>query len=174
ELGDLFRRARTLLQAVFADYQLYPGASEPLSFVGHPVLDESGLAIGVIVLQIGNKKVYDILGDYTGLGSTGETLVGTLHGDEILFAPPLRFDPQAPHRRRVKMGGPVAVPLQRGVKGQRGFGITTDYRGRQVAAVWSYVPSARWGLVIKQDTEEAYAMINQQRIAVAGLLLGNL
>ena len=32
-------------------------------------------------------------------------------------------------------------------------------------AAWSYVPSFRWGLQVKQDRDEAFAMIDQQRLA---------
>ena len=171
ELADLFRRAKSLLQAVFADYQVYPGSAEPLTFVAHPVIDEKGAAVGVVVLQLGNKVVYDILNDLNGLGETGETIVGLLKGDEVTYVAPSRFDPDAAFRRTVKIGGPTGVPLQKAAKGERGVGSAVDYRGKKVVASWSYIPSVRWGLVVKQDESEAYELIYYQTLAVAGLLV---
>jgi methyl-accepting chemotaxis protein WspA len=170
ELADLFGRAKTLLQSVFADYQIYTGESQPLSFVAHPVLDENGLAVGVLVLQLSNDVIYGILNDYNGLGETGEVTAGLLNGDEITYVSPSRFDPDAAFRRKIKIGSDKGVPMQRAARGQRGFGLVADYRGQRVAAVSAYVPSFRWGLVVKQDYAEAYELITQQSLAVAGLM----
>ena len=41
ELADLFGRARSLLQAAVADFQIYPGLKKPISFVGAPIFDFS-------------------------------------------------------------------------------------------------------------------------------------
>ena len=41
--------------------------------------------------------------------------------------------------------------MQKAVQGERGYGEAIDYRGQPVLAVWSYLPSFRWGMVVKQD-----------------------
>jgi methyl-accepting chemotaxis protein WspA len=174
ELGELFGRAKVLIQAVLSDYQPYPGVKEPLAFVAHPVVDDNGLLIGVVVLQLGNQVLNDILDDYTGLGETGETLAGQLHGDEVIFVAPTRFDRGAAFHRKLKIGNKTGVPIQLGTQGQRGYGDSNDYRDKSVVAVWSYLPSVRWGLVVKMDSDEAYELIYHQRLAVAGLLLATL
>ena len=56
------------------------------------------------------------------------------------------------------------------MRGQRGYGEAIDYRGKQVIAAWSYIPSYRWGMVVKQDINEAFALINQQRLAISLLM----
>ena len=38
-------------------------------------------------------------------------------------------------------------------------------------AVWSYVPSVHWGIVVKMDSDEAFELNYFQRLAVGGLLL---
>ena len=57
------------------------------------------------------------------------------------------------------MGSDRAIAMQRAVQGQRGYGEAIDYRGFPVAAAWSYLPSYRWGMVVKQDTDEAFARV---------------
>ena len=49
--------------------------------------------------------------------------------------------------------------MQKAVQGQRGYGEAIDYRGEPVIAAWSYLPSYRWGMVVKQDIDEAFALI---------------
>src|SRR4029077_8978670 len=96
---------------------------------------------------------------------TGETLVGVRRGDEVVFVAPLRHDRDAAFRRRVKMGENLSTGMQLAVKGQQGYGPAIDYRGVPIMGAWTYVPSFRWGLMVKQDRDEAYAMVDQQRMA---------
>jgi methyl-accepting chemotaxis protein WspA len=39
---------------------------------------------------------------------------------------------------------------------------------------WCYVPSFRWGLVVKQDADEAFGLVRFQRLAVIGLSLATI
>ena len=87
-------------------------------------------------------------------------------GDELIVRRPAAARP----RRGVPAAGcgwasDRATPMQRAVQGERGYGEAIDYRGEPVVAAWSYLPSFRWGLVVKQDGDEAFALINQQRLA---------
>jgi len=169
ELAEVFERAKMLLQAEVSDYQIYSGLSEPAVFLAHPVLKE-GRMVGMLVLQIGNRELFRVFTDYNGLGETGEVLVGVRQRDEVVFVAPLRFDPDAAFRRRIRIGDARGSALQDAVNGGRGYGPGLDYRAQPVMAAWTYIPSFRWGLVVKQDRAEAFAMLNQQRWAIGSLL----
>ena len=56
--------------------------------------------------------------------------------------------------------------MQKAVEGERGYGEAIDYRGKPVVAAWSYLPSFRWGMVVKQDDGEAFALIYRQILVV--------
>ena len=169
ELAEVFERSKMLLQSEVSDYQVYPGLTEPAVFIAHPVVKE-GTVIGVIVLQIGNNEIYRVFGDYDGLGETGETVVATRKGDQLIFVSPLRHVRDAAFRTTVRIGEARSTAMQRAVKGERGYGQAIDYRGEPIVSVWSYIPAFRWGLQVKQDRTEAYAIIDRQRLA-GGLLL---
>src|SRR5271157_4821037 len=169
ELAEVFERSKMLLQSEVSDYQVYPGLTDPAVFIAHPVLKE-GAVIGVTVLQIGNHEIYRIFGDYEGLGETGETLVATRKGDQLIFVSPLRHVQDAAFRTTVRMGEESSSAMQRAVKGERDYGQAIDYRGEPIVSHWSYVPAFRWGMQVKQDRAEAYAVIDRQRL-VSGLLL---
>jgi signal transduction histidine kinase/HAMP domain-containing protein len=101
--------------------------------------------------------------DYTSLGQTGETLIGTKIDNEAVFVNPLRHDPHAAFRRRITIGTKEAVPIQEAVNGTNGSGISIDYRGEEILAVWRYLPSPRWGMVVKIDAKEAFAPVIKLR-----------
>jgi methyl-accepting chemotaxis protein WspA len=165
ELAGVFDRARTLLQADLSDFQQYPGMSAPTAYICSPILNQGAL-VGVVALELENDQVFRVFGDYTGLGVTGETLVGRLQGEEVVVVAPLRHRADAAFKTKVRLGDKRAEALQYAAQGQRGQSDTMDYRGVPVVAVWTYLPSYRWGMVVKQDAAEAYALVQQQRIII--------
>ena len=164
ELAEVFDRVRTLLQTEVSDYQMYPGRSEPAAFIASPIFNDQGLIIGFVALELGNQHVFRVFNDYSGLGATGETMVVMRSGDELTFVAPPRNEPDAAFKYRVRIGSEKSTAMQKAVQGQRGYGEAIDYRGKPVIAAWSYLPSYRWGMVVKQDIDEAFALVYKQRI----------
>lgn len=174
ELEGVYDRVKTLLQEEISDMRIYEGSTEPAVFVAGPVLREGAL-VGVLAFQVDNEELYSIIEDRAGLGDTGETVVLTRIGNDALVAAPLRHLADAAFRHRIPLGSPDGVASQAAVRGQRGHGRRLDYRGIETLAVWSYVPSFRWGLNVKQDASEALAMVeSQRRLTLLVLLLGAL
>jgi len=173
ELAGGFDLARTLLQSDLTGFQTYGSSAAPLAFVTCPVLDE-GRVTGVLALGVGTQRVWKILSDLTGLGDTGEIVAGELAGGSVLITTPLRHVDNAAFRMRIPIGSTQASATQAAAAGQRGYGTVADYRGREVAAAWCYVPSFRWGLVAKQDASEAFGLVRFQRLAVIGLSLATI
>jgi methyl-accepting chemotaxis protein WspA len=131
---------------------------------------KEGTVIGVVVLQLGNGEIYRLFNDYDGLGETGETVAVTSKGDQMIFVSPLRHIHNAAFHTTVRTGENRSTAMPHAVKGERGYGPTIDYRGVPVISCWSYMPAFRWGMNVKQDRSEAYAIIDQQRLASALLL----
>ncbi len=173
ELAAGFDRARTLLQSDLSAFQPYGKSATPLAFVTCPVFDE-GRVSGVLALGIGTQRVWKMLSDLTGLGDTGEIVAGELTGNAVMITTPLRHAANAAFRMRIPLDSQQATAAQRAAAGERGYGQTADYRGTDVAAAWCYVPSFRWGLVVKQDASEAFGLVRFQRLAVIGLSLATI
>jgi methyl-accepting chemotaxis protein WspA len=173
ELAAGFDRARTLLQSDLTGFQPYGPTGTPLAFVTCPVIDE-GRVTGVLALGVGTQRVWKILADLSGLGDTGEILAGELVGGDVLITTPLRHAANAAFRLRIPLTSDHATAVQAAAAGERGYGTRTDYRGVDTAAAWCYVPSFRWGLVVKQDADEAFGLVRFQRLAVIGLSLATI
>ena len=166
-------RARTLLQADLCGFQAYGRAARPLAFVTCPILDERRV-VGVLALGLGPERIWHMLGDLGGLGSTGEIVTGERVGDNVLVTAPLRHAANAPFRMLIPLGTPQGTATQQAARGERGFGTAIDYRGREVVAARAYLPSFRWGLTVKQDASEAYGLVRFQRAAILGLSLATI
>jgi methyl-accepting chemotaxis protein WspA len=173
ELAEVFDRVRTLVQSEVSDYQVYEtstGRREPAVFTAGPVFSDDQRLIGFVVLRLDNAQVFRVFTTYNGLGASGEAMAAKRDGQSFTFVAPPRSAPEAAFSYQGRIGDPNATAVQRAMRGERSYGEETDYRGQRVVAAWSYLPSFRWGVVVKQDVDEAFALINRQRVAVAMLL----
>ena len=137
-----------------------------------PAYDLNGVTIGVIALEVDMTGIYQLIADNTGLGKTGESVIGKKIDNEVLYLNPLKFEPNTALVRRVPIGTKVAIPIQNAVQGKTGAAVTVDYRGTSVIGAWRYLPSLDWGLATKIDTSEAFADVtNLRNLAIAILFI---
>jgi signal transduction histidine kinase len=122
-----------------------------------PVSDLNNVPAGTIVFEINMALLYRQIQDTTGLGKTGEVLVGKKLGDEIVYLNSLRHDSATAPNRRLQIGSAYGLPIQKAAFGESGVGQSIDYRGKKVVAAWRPIPTPGWGLVAKIDIEEAFA-----------------
>ena len=171
ELTAGFDRARTLLQSEITAFQPYGTSREPMMFITNPIISGDGRVIGVAAGALGPKQVWRMLADVTGLGDSGEII--TVQGDNagVIITAPTRSDNDAAFKLRVAPGSPSSEVANDAASGSRGYGTTTDYRGTEVVAAWCYLPSYRWGMLVKQDASEAFALLNFQRNVIFSLTI---
>lgn len=159
DLAQVFSRATTLLETDISDFKKYPATNEPAAFIGTPVT-RKGTVLGAVVLQLNNSEMYKVVNDYVGLGKTGETIIVSKVGNQGVYMTPTRFDPDAAFHRKFPLRDHEEGFLQNILRGNRSIGVTTDYRGKQVLAVGQYfLPALQWGMMVKVDTDEAFAPI---------------
>jgi len=173
ELAFGFDRAKTLLQSDLGGFERSGQSGLPLAFVTCPILDGGRLA-GVLALGLEPERIWQTLSDFSGLGETGEIVAAQLDGEAILVTTPLRHAADAAFRLRIPLGSDQATAIQQAAEGTRGYGPLVDYRGVEGVGAWCYLPSFRWGLLVKQDAAEAYALIRFQRLAIIGLSLATI
>jgi methyl-accepting chemotaxis protein WspA len=173
ELAAGFDRSRTLLQSELGRFEPFGKSGEPVAFVTSPGFAD-GMVVGVLALGLSPERVWQVLTDTTGLGTTGEFLAAEQLRETARVTVPLRHRPDAAYRLTIPLASNEALGARLASSGNRGYEIFPDYRGEQVAAAWCYLPSYRWGLVAKQDASEAFALVRFQRLVIGGLLIGTL
>jgi methyl-accepting chemotaxis protein WspA len=165
ELAGGFRRARASIAPVMADMQIYPGQAKPSAFVVGPILKD-GVMVGIIALELDGATIFKSFNTYFGLGETGDATVAMREGDEITYVAPTRFNPLAAFNDRLRIGSPVGKDMQSAIQGTRGYGEMKDHTGKSVVTAWTYLPSFRWGITVKQDWSEAFELLLRQRTAI--------
>jgi len=171
EIAASYQRSRTLLQTEMTAFQIYKGQTTPTAFVMSPILNRGGRVIGVLAGGLSPDRVWRALRDMTGLGQTGEIVTSERVGDSLLITAPLRHQADAAFRLQLPIGSGRGSAIQRAASGERGYGAATDYRGQEVVGAWCYLPSFRWGMFVKQDADEAFALLNAQRKSLIALLI---
>jgi signal transduction histidine kinase len=134
-----------------------------------PLHDTANRSISVLVLRFDARELLAIVGNYSGLGNSGETVLGTRIGNEIHFLAPLRFDPNLSEIQPAPADGERAKPMIHATSGQSGVTRAPDYRDVQVVAAYRPIDNTNWGLVVKQDESEAFESITQMQ---SSLLFG--
>ncbi len=171
-LANVFDRARTLLESEISDFAPSAPYGLPAAFVAAPILD-GGSLIGVVVMEIDPAAITDILADYAGLGRTGETLAGgRVAPGRIALYGPVRHPQSLALDHQLAVGDPMGQVLDRALRGERGVEVVEDYRGERVLAAWRYLPSFRWGVVVKMDVSETLASV--ARLRVMGLWIAGI
>jgi signal transduction histidine kinase len=162
ELAKVFDRAKTIMETELSDFALDPWRGSPAAFVAAPTL-AGGKVRGVVALHLSNAAMHHIVNSDAGLGQTGEVVVSARDGDAMVFVTPVRHDPEAAFRRSLPLASDTMQVLSAAVQGVQRAGLMTDYRGVETVAVGRYLPSLRWGMVVKQDVNEAFALMRSQR-----------
>ena len=155
ELAKGFNLTLQSLQTRLSGFAHYAPSNRPAAFLTAPVLN-GGTVIGVLALELDVRKLESVTADRTGLGRTGETVLAQRDGNEAFYTGPLRHVQDAAYRYRVPLKV-AAVPMQKALAGNHGHGIVRDYAGIECVAAWRYLPTLRWGMVVKIDSAEALA-----------------
>lgn len=134
-----------------------------------PILDETKRRLGTVIVECTANPLFNLIQDYTGLGETGETLLGKKIGKYAVFLNPLRYDQNASLVRKVRIGDSYAIPMQNAVTGSNGSNLTMDYRGKWVLAAWRYIPLTQWGIVAKTDSSELDESLNTYMDAIIAI-----
>ncbi len=155
-LAQVFRQSLNNLQVGNSGFAYYEPSKEPAAFIAAPLIYNNQV-MGVVALQFDTDNFYEVVNNYTGLGKTGEVVVGQREGDHVLITAPLRHDASSAFQRTVALDARDAQSVRESSQGETGLGKLTDWRGEEVLAVWQYIPALQWGMVVKIDTQEAFS-----------------
>jgi len=136
--------------------------------VSAPAYNLDGEFIGVIAFEINMEPIYELTQDWTGMGETGETLIGKKIDNEFVFLNPFRHDSEYNLNQRIGLAVDVIIPMQRAVNESPGTGLLVDYRGEKVIAHWRNINLVNWGLVAKIDQKEAFSSVRTLKNYIVG------
>ncbi|MDD5300431.1 MAG: EAL domain-containing protein [Gallionella sp.] len=145
---------------------------------GKPLLDifapltnpDTSAVIGVLVLRDDLHFLYPLLQSWPVESVSGETLLVTRDGDDVLFLNELRYKKDTALKLRLPFrrsaDAPVVPTIEMLKHGYFGPLEAVDYRDKPTLAYNIAVPDSPWGMVVKMDTDEVMAHVNQLKITV--------
>jgi len=126
---------------------------EDSAILSAPAVAGTTQVVGVVFVLADKKLLRQLLQDRTGMGRTGEVMLGARVGEKINFL--LSTVADVPLTK--------APAMAAALNGQNGFESVPDYRGVQVLAAYRPVGYRDWGIVTKIDEAEAYEPVNLLR-----------
>ncbi len=149
-----------------------PGIQNKCIFIAAPLISRSDKEkLGVIINAYDLSAIDKIMADHTGMGETGEMILGQKRGNDVVFLNSLRYEPSAPLSRSISLNSPGVEYMKLALDGKNGTIITMDYRNTSVVTAYQSIPQLNWGLIAKIDEAEAIAslkMIGIIAISTAG------
>ena len=131
----------------------------------------SNILIGALILRANiDKSIVPMIQDWPGMGETGETFLVRREGDNVAFLNTLRHLNNSALELKIPATSENTQSAIMSSEGKEGVIKTTDYRNVPVLSAYRYLPMLKWGLVAKQDSDEAFAPINNLRRRVLVLI----
>ncbi|MBU2102041.1 MAG: HAMP domain-containing protein [Candidatus Omnitrophica bacterium] len=162
ELAETFIKAKESGEIEISNVEQRSGSAEGAIFIVIPVTKQA-TRVGFVAFEVGNKGVYEFVQDYSNLGDTGETIIAAGINEEAVFIAPTRFEPDAAFKKKIKIKSREAREIAAALGGKQGAGLSTDYRGRSVLAVWRPLPTFRLGMIVKIDAKEVFTAAEKLR-----------
>ncbi|MDX8406607.1 MAG: cache domain-containing protein, partial [Mariprofundus sp.] len=128
-LAQVFKQSLNFLQTTNSTYAWYEPSHGAAAFLATPVIDANGDILGVVALQLNTTGLNDVISSLSGLGETGEVMVGREMAKGIQIIAPMRFDADAAFHRTIALESPMATSLKRSSEGFSGKGRFKDWRG---------------------------------------------
>ncbi|MDD2914840.1 MAG: EAL domain-containing protein [Gallionella sp.] len=177
---NLSRKTKSLaLQAVHDNFlhlsPIYfgdPSASDKplMDFIVPLVNPDTSAVMGVLVLRDDLRFLYSLLQSWPVESVSGETLLVTRDGDDVLFLNELRFKKDTALKLRIPIrrstDAPVGPSIAMLKDGYFGSLETFDYRNKPTLAFNIAVPDTSWGMVVKMDTDEVLEHVNRLAVYV--------
>lgn len=133
------------------------GATDKRKLLYSGPIKRDGQLLGVLLITFKADALTAVLNERSGMGNTGETVVGYRNGDKItLLATRFSGENQILDVDSVN-GRPMQIALQ---KQETTMDKAFDYRGHEILAVTRYIKNADWGLVTKKDSLEVLQPVN--------------
>ncbi|MBF0497689.1 MAG: hypothetical protein HQK58_14125 [Deltaproteobacteria bacterium] len=132
--------------------------------VGAPIIGKNDERMGTDIVLLRTSRLRRIIEDYSGLGQTGETILGVAQDGRVRVF--------FPFRNESKFGyddDPHVAAIESSLKkaGQKETGVIIE---PPYVSGYGPIEGSCWGIVVKMDGQELYASVDHQ-VSVMGVSL---
>ncbi len=143
---------------------------ESYFLVGAHIFGGKPTQAGTDIVLFKIDRLQRIVEDYTGLGETGETILGIATDDQIQLFFPLRnkLDNAA---KTIPIDSPIGIVIKKSIQQETGNIILKDSTANQIIIAYTPVQGAKWGIAVKMDTAELHSPVNRQIIFILSIIV---
>jgi PAS domain S-box-containing protein len=142
----------------------------PYLVVVSPIINREGSRVGTDLVLFRLFRLKQIVADITGLGLTGETILGVVNRDRVDVIFPFDDD-RGTVLRRESTHSAIGLAMQKAALKQSGILVPQRHIGGNDVIAYGPIKDSPWGIAVKKDENELYAPINRQIVASAYLIL---
>lgn len=135
-----------------------------------PIMDRQSVRVGTDVILFRLFHLERIIEDYTGLGKTGETVLGVVHDGSIELVFPARGSKsEAPGT--IPMDSILGKAMQKAAMKQSGLIRPENSTGGKDVVAFGPVRNSNWCIAVKMEQDELYAPVKQQIFATSNIIV---
>ncbi|MDY6854983.1 MAG: PAS domain S-box protein [Thermodesulfobacteriota bacterium] len=134
------------------------------------IVNSQSMQIGRDVFLFTLSGLQRIVEDYTGLGETGETVLGIQHYDHCQLLFPQR-DSKNNTAEIVLRDSPIGTAMYNAFYNKRGVLYPNRSRNGSEVIAYSPVKGIKWGIVVKINKEEFYALVYNQIVLIGTIII---
>ena len=154
----LSKYIQTDLSQIYYSEVFINGENEKFMLVAYPANELNFNSIVLVTIDL--DYVYSVILDQSGIGNTGEILLGQKVGNYAEFIHHLKHKSLEGYPDHIYLTEQRALPIREAVQGISGCGSTIDYRFEPILACWGPTSFLDWGIVVKIDQKEVFESIN--------------
>lgn len=144
------------------------GATKRMDII---TMEETEVINGIVLIRVNVDNVVDpLIQDWSGRGETGESILVRREEDRLTFLNNTRHLENAALKTSIPITSFIPESFMLDDK-EEGIIESLDYRGEKVLMAFRYIPQLKWGLIVKQDTSEAFKPIAELKNQVITLAI---
>ncbi|MCG8636347.1 MAG: response regulator [Desulfobacterales bacterium] len=160
-----WKKIKETREGIIVDFSPYaPAGDVETAFFGEPVMDEKGILIAMVIVQITPGFIEEIMSSTKGMGETGESYL--LHWDPELSEFELRSALKTMGSGKYVIGFQLGRNLnywEDAVEQKAGAGLYSDSTGKEVLVAYNRLSIAglEWYLISKIDKFEVEEIVRK-------------
>ena len=145
-------------------------AGQSLLVVKVPILNNQGMKVGRDIVLFKLEHLQKIVVNYTGLGETGETILGTIHNQQVQLFFPLRENPSKTPEN-LSQANAIGLAIEKGFDQETGILFSEKLHERNSVIAYAPIVGSDWSVAVKMSQEELYAPVKGEIFLIGSAIL---
>ena len=135
-----------------------------------PILNNQGIRVGRDIVLFSLEHLQKIVSDYTGLGETGQTILGTIHNQRVQLIFPLRGNPSKTPKN-LPLSSAIGLAIEKAFREETGILFSKNLQEGNSVIAYGPIVGSDWSIAVEMSREELYSSVNHQIFVIGSVIL---